>query len=212
MGPEVGATGSDTPGRWHQPGERVTTDESGLLQALPADEFDTVEWEAVQGRTELPRQLRCPALLGALHTCADQLLRARVTSTTVTGFDGDRVTCEHARRQGGKGQYPTDAAHAADPGPGHRRVVVQAVVHGLRGASAQPPEPSSPGSSTGTLLRPKGTWTARTSGVPVFGRSCCRGRGWCRHRGRSDRGQHGLWCRGNCPGPNCGGRRLDYGS
>ncbi|WLQ07127.1 hypothetical protein Q8Z05_02955 [Arthrobacter oryzae] len=46
------------------------------------------------------------------YTYAGQLLRVRVTSTTVTVFDGDQVICEHVRRQGRKGQYSTDVAHA----------------------------------------------------------------------------------------------------
>ncbi|WP_299165561.1 Mu transposase domain-containing protein [uncultured Arthrobacter sp.] len=54
------------------------------------------------------------ALLGALHIYAGQLLRVRITSTTVTVFDGDQVLCQHLRRQGRKGQYSTEAAHAPE--------------------------------------------------------------------------------------------------
>ncbi|WXK94414.1 hypothetical protein WHH00_06325 [Pseudarthrobacter quantipunctorum] len=46
------------------------------------------------------------------YTYAGQLLRVRVTSTTVTVFDGDQVMCEHARRHSRNGQYSTHVVHA----------------------------------------------------------------------------------------------------
>ncbi|GAA1789306.1 IS21 family transposase [Pseudarthrobacter sulfonivorans] len=93
--------------RW----ERFTADESHLLQALPADGFDTVEWKQLKvGRNY---HVSCDSQHYSVpYAYAGQLLRVRLTSTTVTVFDGDQVICEHARRQGRKGQYSTDAAHA----------------------------------------------------------------------------------------------------
>ncbi|WP_255771838.1 IS21 family transposase [Pseudarthrobacter sulfonivorans] len=93
--------------RW----ERFTADESGLLQALPADGFDSVEWKQLKvGRNY---HVSCDSQHYSVpYTYAGQLLRVRVTSTTVTVFDGDQVICEHVRRQGRKGQYSTDVAHA----------------------------------------------------------------------------------------------------
>ncbi|MEW1982079.1 IS21 family transposase [Citricoccus sp. NPDC079358] len=93
--------------RW----ERFTTDEAHLLQPLPEDAFDTVEWKQLKvGRNY---HVSCDSQHYSVpYTYAGQLLRVRLTSTTVTVFDGDQVICEHTRRQGRKGQYSTEAAHA----------------------------------------------------------------------------------------------------
>lgn len=93
--------------RW----ERFTTDEAHLLGSLPDDGFDTVEWK--QLKVARNYHVSCDSQHYSVpYTYAGQLLRVRLTSTTVTVFDGDQVICEHARRQGRKGQYSTDVAHA----------------------------------------------------------------------------------------------------
>ncbi len=93
--------------RW----ERFTTDEAHLLGPLPDDGFDTVEWK--QLKVDRNYHVSYDSQHYSVpYTYAGQLLRVRVTSATVTVFDGDQVVCEHARRQGRKGQYSTDAAHA----------------------------------------------------------------------------------------------------
>ncbi|MFJ6281400.1 IS21 family transposase [Arthrobacter subterraneus] len=95
--------------RW----ERFTAEEADLLQPLPDDGFDTVEWKQLKvGRNY---HVSCDSQHYSVpYTYAGQLLRVRITSTMVTIFDGDQILCEHARRQGRKGQYSTQAAHAPE--------------------------------------------------------------------------------------------------
>ena len=43
-----------------------------------------------------------------------KLIRVRLTSSRVTGFDGQQIVCEHPRLLGRKGQYSTEATHLPD--------------------------------------------------------------------------------------------------
>ena len=92
--------------RW----ERFTEEEALLLRPLAVDGFTEVEWkEAKVGRNS---HLTCDwQHYSVPHTHAGRILRVRLTSTTVTVFDGQEIVCEHARRTGRKGQYSTEAAH-----------------------------------------------------------------------------------------------------
>lgn len=95
--------------RW----ERFLAEEARLLQPLPAEGFETVEWKQLKvGRNY---HVSCDSQHYSVpYTYAGQLLRVRVTSTTVTVFDGDQILCQHPRRQGRKGQYSTDVTHAPE--------------------------------------------------------------------------------------------------
>lgn len=98
--------------RW----ERFATEEAHLMAPLPAEGFETVVWKQLKvGRNY---HLSCDSQHYSVpYTYAGRLLRVRVTSTTVTIFDGDQLVCEHRRRDGRKGQYSTVAAH----GPARHR-------------------------------------------------------------------------------------------
>ncbi|WP_026551433.1 hypothetical protein [Arthrobacter sp. H20] len=93
--------------RW----ERFAAEEAHLLQPLPAEGFETVEWKQLKvGRNY---HISCDSQHYSVpYTYAGQLLRVRVTSTMVTIFDADQILCQHVRRQGRKGQYSTDVIHA----------------------------------------------------------------------------------------------------
>lgn len=91
--------------------ERFRAEEAGLLQPLPAERFDTVAWKQLKvGRnyhvTADYQHYSVPSMF------AGQILRVRLTTATITVFDGESVVCEHPRKAGRTGQYFTRAEHA----------------------------------------------------------------------------------------------------
>ena len=91
--------------------ERFDAEEAAFLLPLPELPFESVEWKELKvGRNyhvgsdyqyySVPYQL------------AGRTLRVRLTSSTVTIFDGQQIVCEHPRKTGRKGQYSTVLEHA----------------------------------------------------------------------------------------------------
>ncbi|WPR65291.1 IS21 family transposase [Glutamicibacter protophormiae] len=91
--------------------ELFDAEEASQLQPLPADPFEFVEYKHLKvGRnyhvsTDYQHY-------SVPYTLAGKLLQVRITSRTVTIFDGPSIVCEHERLIGRKGQYSTVAAHA----------------------------------------------------------------------------------------------------
>ena len=98
--------------------ERFTQEEAPALLPLPRLAFEQVTWKELKvGRnyhvTTDYQHYSVP------FTLAGRLLRARLTNSSVTLFDGQKVVAEHNRKHGRKGQYSTDSAHVP---PQHRDV------------------------------------------------------------------------------------------
>ncbi|MBB2997509.1 IS21 family transposase, partial [Paeniglutamicibacter cryotolerans] len=90
--------------------ERFTQEEADLLQPLPAEQFDSVEWKQLK----VGRNYHVSAdyqHYSAPYTLAGRILKVRLTSLKVTIFDGESVLCEHPRKHGRKGQYSTLPEH-----------------------------------------------------------------------------------------------------
>ncbi|MGP5164290.1 IS21 family transposase [Arthrobacter rhombi] len=91
-------------------GERFVLEEAHLLQPLPAERFESVQWKQLKAGKNY-------------HVTADyqhysvpyqlvgRILKVRLTGAQVTVFDGESVACEHPRKHGRKGQYSTLAEH-----------------------------------------------------------------------------------------------------
>ena len=90
--------------------ERFSEEEAHLLKPLPSEAFGEVEWKELKaGRNyHVSTDYQYYSVPYAL---SGQQLRVRVTSSSVTIFDGQRIVAEHARRNGRKGQYSTDPEH-----------------------------------------------------------------------------------------------------
>lgn len=98
--------------------ERFAQEEAALLRPLPGLAFEQVAWKELKvGRnyhvTCDYQHYSVPYALAGLQ------LRTRLTSSSVTLFDGQKVVAEHSRKQGRKGQYSTDPAHVP---PQHKDV------------------------------------------------------------------------------------------
>jgi hypothetical protein len=90
--------------------ERFSAEEASMLSPLPDEAFEQVDWRAVKaGRnyhiTTDYQHYSVP------HMLAGRMLRARLTTSRVTVFDGQQVVAEHQRKTGRKGQYTTDPGH-----------------------------------------------------------------------------------------------------
>lgn len=90
--------------------ERFTDEEASLLKPLPREVFEEVTWKELKvGRnyhiTTDYQHYSVP------YDLAGQLLRVRITSSSVSIFSQQRVIAEHRRKSGRKGQYSTDPAH-----------------------------------------------------------------------------------------------------
>lgn len=98
--------------------ERFTAEEAPVLTPLPDERFEQVEWKQLKvGRNyHITADYQHYSVPYAL---AGQLLRARLTASRVTVFDGQQVVAEHRRNTGRKGQYSTDPGHVP---PQHRDV------------------------------------------------------------------------------------------
>lgn len=93
--------------------ERFETEEAPLLQPLPAEGFDTVEWK--QFKVGRNYHISCDFQHYSVpYTYAGQLLRVRLSTAAVTIFDGDQLICEHRRKYGRKGQYSTVVTHGPE--------------------------------------------------------------------------------------------------
>lgn len=92
--------------RW----ERFETEEAALLAVLPDERFQEVQWKEVKvGRNY---HLACDSQYYSVpFSLAGRLLRVRLSTTTVTVFDGHDIICDHRRLRGRKGQYSTLAEH-----------------------------------------------------------------------------------------------------
>ena len=90
--------------------ERFTQEEAGALRPLPHLAFEQVAWKELKvGRNY---HVTCDYQHYSVpFALASQPLRARITSTSVTLFDGQRVVAEHTRKHGRKGQYSTNPEH-----------------------------------------------------------------------------------------------------
>lgn len=89
---------------------QFTAEEAQLLQPLPADRFESVEWKQLKaGRnyhvTADYQHYSVP------YKLTGQILKVRLTGVKITVFDGEAVACEHPRKHGRKGQYSTLAEH-----------------------------------------------------------------------------------------------------
>ncbi|MFJ2617864.1 IS21 family transposase [Glutamicibacter sp. NPDC087344] len=98
--------------------ERFEAEEAALLQPLPDDPFESVEYKQLRvGRnyhvTSDYQHYSVP------YELAGKILSVRITSSTLTMFDGQVKVCEHARKVGRRGQCSTDLAHA----PAHHQQV-----------------------------------------------------------------------------------------
>jgi hypothetical protein len=98
--------------------ELFTAEEAALLAPLPDERFEQVEWKQLKaGRnyhvTADYQHYSVP------YALAGRLLRARLTVSRVTVFDGQQVVAEHRRKTGRTGQYSTDPGHVP---PQHRDI------------------------------------------------------------------------------------------
>jgi transposase len=98
--------------------ELFTAEEAPLLSPLPDERFEQVEWKQLKaGRnyhvTADYQHYSVP------YALAGHMLRARLSTSRVTVFDGGQVVAEHRRKTGRKGQYSTDPGHVP---PQHRNV------------------------------------------------------------------------------------------
>lgn len=90
--------------------QRFDTHEAPVMRELPAQAFTEVVW-------------RSPKVDRNWHVCCDyqyysvpyelvgKVLRARLTTTTVSLFDGDELVAEHDRHHGFRYRYSTNHAH-----------------------------------------------------------------------------------------------------
>lgn len=93
--------------------ETFEAEEAALLQPLPDDPFESVEYKQLKvGRnyhvTSDYQYYSVP------YELAGKILSVRITASTVTMFDGQIKVCEHARKTGRRGQYSTEMAHAPE--------------------------------------------------------------------------------------------------
>lgn len=90
--------------------ERFQQAEAGALKRLPRLAFEQVIWKELKvGRNY---HVTCDYQHYSVpFALAGQQVRARLTASSVTLFDGQKVVAEHTRKQGRKGQYSTDPAH-----------------------------------------------------------------------------------------------------
>ncbi|MGH3265886.1 MAG: IS21 family transposase, partial [Trebonia sp.] len=98
--------------------ELFTAEEAPLLSPLPDERFEQVQWKELKaGRnyhvTADYQHYSVP------YALAGRMLRARLTISRVTVFDGQQVVAEHRRKTGRKGQYSTDPGHVP---PQHRNI------------------------------------------------------------------------------------------
>lgn len=98
--------------------EIFTSEEAALLGELPSHRFTHVAWKQlkVQRNYHVTTDYQHYSVP---YRMAGQMLKARLTDTTVTIFDGEQVICEHARKHGRKGQYSTSPEHVP---PAHQNV------------------------------------------------------------------------------------------
>lgn len=100
---------ADDTTRW----SRFESEEAGVLAPLPQTRFAEADWrEVTVGRnyhvTADYQRYSVP------YQLAGQSLRLRLTSLSVTIFDGTEIVCEHRRLRGRKGQYSTLAEHVPE--------------------------------------------------------------------------------------------------
>lgn len=90
--------------------ERFQQEEAAVLLPLPRLAFEQVTWKELKvGRNY---HVTCDYQHYSVpFELAGRQLRARLTSSSVTLFDGQKIVAEHTRKQGRKGQYSTDPAH-----------------------------------------------------------------------------------------------------
>ena len=91
--------------------EIFDTEEAALLQPLPDHPYESVEYKQLKvGRnyhvTSDYQHYSVP------YQLAGKILSVRITSRTVSVFDGQSKVCEHPRKLGRRGQYSTELAHA----------------------------------------------------------------------------------------------------
>jgi transposase len=92
--------------RW----ERFTEEEAELLGPLAVDGFSEVEWK--EAKVQRNSHITCDSQYYSVpHAYAGRLLRARLTASKITVFDGQQIVCEHARLTGRKGLYSTERVH-----------------------------------------------------------------------------------------------------
>lgn len=92
--------------RW----QRFTSEEQALLGVLPAARFEEVEWKQLKAGRNY--HISCDYQRYSVpYRLAGRMLRVRLTSQTITIFDGHDLVCEHRRLTGRKGQYSTLAEH-----------------------------------------------------------------------------------------------------
>lgn len=89
---------------------QFTEEEAHLLQPLPQDRFESVEWKQLKVAknyhvTTDYQHYSVP------YKLTGRILKVRLTAMSVTVFDGESVACEHPRKRGRKGQYSTLAEH-----------------------------------------------------------------------------------------------------
>lgn len=90
--------------------EQFAEEEAQLLQPLPAERFESVEWKQLKvGRnyhvTADYQHYSVP------YKLTGRILKVRLTGVRVTVFDGEAVACDHPRKHGRKGQYSTMVEH-----------------------------------------------------------------------------------------------------
>lgn len=107
-------TRADDTTRW----QWFEAEEAAELGPLPVDRFEEVDWKDVKVGKNY--HVVCDwQHYSVPHAFAGRLLRARLSSSRVTVFDGHDLVCEHARLTGRKGQYSTNEAHVP---PQHRNI------------------------------------------------------------------------------------------
>ncbi len=95
------------------PGESFEAEEADLLQPLPDDPFESVEYKQLK----VGRNYHVTSNYqhySVQYQLAGKILSVRITARTVTVFDGQVKVCEHARKTGRRGQYSTELAHAPE--------------------------------------------------------------------------------------------------
>lgn len=91
--------------------EVFEAEEAVLLQPLPDHPYESVEYKQLKvGRnyhvTSDYQHYSVP------YQLAGKILSVRITSMTVSIFDGQAKVCEHPRKLGRRGQYSTELSHA----------------------------------------------------------------------------------------------------
>ncbi|MDO2934648.1 hypothetical protein Q2T94_10075 [Paeniglutamicibacter sulfureus] len=90
--------------------QRFDAEEAPFLMPLPQLPFESVEWKELK----LGRNYHVGSdyqYYSVPYQLAGRTLRVRLTSSTVTIFDGQQIVREHARKIGRKGQYSTVLEH-----------------------------------------------------------------------------------------------------